>query len=46
MQPLQNFRKSARKLEKTERSLKVSEQKKLTEADKLEEINTKIQSIN
>lgn len=31
------------KLEKTERSLKVNEQKKLSEAEKLEEINIKIQ---
>ena len=31
------------KLEKTERSLKVNEQKKLSEAEKLEEINLKIQ---
>ncbi|WP_066218079.1 endonuclease MutS2 [Formosa haliotis] len=37
------LQKERNKLEKTERSLKVNEQKKLSEAEKLEEINTKIQ---
>ncbi|QDO94834.1 DNA mismatch repair protein MutS [Formosa sediminum] len=37
------LQKERTKLEKTERSLKVNEQKKLSEAEKLEEINTKIQ---
>ena len=43
MLQLQSFRKNVAKLEKTERSLKVNEQKKQTEADKLEEINAKVQ---
>lgn len=37
------LQKERSKLEKTERSLKVNEQKKLNEAEKLEEINLKIQ---
>ncbi|MBO3097982.1 endonuclease MutS2 [Gelidibacter pelagius] len=37
------LQKERSKLEKTERSLKVNEQKKLNEAEKLEEINQKIQ---
>ncbi len=37
------LQKERSKLEKTERSLKVNEQKKLSEAEKLEEINQKIQ---
>ncbi|MGC1631527.1 MAG: DNA mismatch repair protein MutS [Gelidibacter sp.] len=37
------LQKERSKLEKTERSLKVNEQKKLSEAEKLEEINLKIQ---
>jgi DNA mismatch repair protein MutS2 len=37
------LQKERSKLEKTERSLKVNEQKKLSEADKFEEINGKIQ---
>ncbi|NQX86834.1 MAG: DNA mismatch repair protein MutS [Flavobacteriaceae bacterium] len=36
------LQKERSKLEKTERSLKVNEQKKIAEADKLEEINTKV----
>jgi DNA mismatch repair protein MutS2 len=37
------LQKERSKLEKTERSLKVNEQKKIAEADKLEEINNKVQ---
>ena len=37
------LQKERSKLEKTERSLKINEQKKLAEADKLEEINAKVQ---
>ncbi|WP_299779580.1 DNA mismatch repair protein MutS [uncultured Formosa sp.] len=37
------LQKERNKLEKTERSLKVNEQKKLSEAEKLEDINSKIQ---
>lgn len=37
------LQKERSKLEKTERSLKVNEQKKLAEADRLEEINSKVQ---
>ncbi|WP_159023413.1 DNA mismatch repair protein MutS [Formosa sp. L2A11] len=37
------LQKERNKLEQTERSLKVNEQKKLSEAEKLEETNTKIQ---
>ncbi len=42
-QTIVKLQKERSKLEKTERSLKVNEQKKLVEADKLEEINAKIQ---
>lgn len=37
------LQKERSKLEKTERSLKVNEQKKMAEADKLEEINARVQ---
>jgi DNA mismatch repair protein MutS2 len=37
------LQKERSKLEKTERSLKVNEQKKIAEADRLEEINNKVQ---
>ena len=37
------LQKERSKLEKTERSLKVNEQKKLAETDKLEEVNAKVQ---
>ncbi len=40
---ISKLQKERSKLEKTERSLKVNEQKKLAEADKLEEVNAKIQ---
>ena len=42
-QTIVKLQKERSKLEKTERSLKVNEQKKLAEADKLEEVNAKIQ---
>jgi DNA mismatch repair protein MutS2 len=42
-QTIAKLQKETSKLEKTERSLKVNEQKKLAEADKLEEVNAKIQ---
>ncbi len=40
---ISKLQKERSKLEKTERSLKVNEQKKLAEADKLEEVNANIQ---
>ncbi|RLD27952.1 MAG: DNA mismatch repair protein MutS, partial [Bacteroidetes bacterium] len=40
---ISKLQKERSKLEKTERSLKVKEQKKIAEADKLEEVNAKIQ---
>lgn len=42
-QTIAKLQKERSKLEKTERSLKVNEQKKLNEAERLEEINTRIQ---